>query len=101
MALEIFSPEMFPADPDVLDFVGARVDGLVATIVDARERELERRRVEACADEIVAEAMLRRTPRWRWLARAVWRRRHRLALARCLASGAREACVKLREGHSP
>lgn len=93
---------MLAPDPDVLDFVGKRVDGIVATIADARQKEMARRRIEACSDEIVAEEMLRRTPRWRWIARAIWRRRQRLAASRCAAlhgtSGALLVCASLRGG---
>ncbi len=89
---------MYAPSPEVLDFVGQRVDGLVATIVGAREKEMARKRIEACRDEIVAEEMIKRTPRWRGLARWHWRRTHRLAAARCVASGQQSVCVRLRLG---
>lgn len=89
---------MYAPSPEVLDFVGQRVDGVIATIQGAREKEMARRRLEACKDEVVFEEMLRRTPRWRWLARLHWRRMHRLAAARCVASGQQSVCVRLRLG---
>lgn len=92
---------MFAPDPEVLEVVGRRIDGIVATIADAHAREQTRRRIQACRDEVVAVEMLRRLPRVRWIARAVWRARARRAGAECVANGVAGLCAHLRgDGHA-
>lgn len=70
---------------EVRDAVLGRMDTAITAIVDARERELARRRAEACLEEIVGEEMLRRLPKIRWIARLIWKRRHRIAASQCEA----------------
>lgn len=61
----------------------------IETLVSAHEREAARKRVEGCTDWIEAEGNLRALPRWRWLARAIWRVKARRSKARCDARRAK------------
>lgn len=55
----------------------------IEALVAHSEREQARKRVEGCTDWIEAEGNLKHLPRWRWLARAVWRVKARRSRARC------------------
>lgn len=63
----------------------------IEAIVDSRDREAARRRTEACTEELVAEEMLRRLKKWRFLARFHWRRRLNKAAAYCKAQCGNDA----------
>lgn len=60
----------------------------IESIVGAAERERARLRIEACYEEKVAAEMLRRLPKWRLLARGIWRVKHRLRASNCAAQRA-------------
>lgn len=62
----------------------------IESIVGAAERERARLRIDACYEERVAAEMLRRLPKWRALARAIWRVKHRLRASNCAAQRARD-----------
>lgn len=69
-------------------------------LVSAAEREQARQRVAGCTDMLFHEAMSKRLPRWRWLARAHHRRRARKARAHCdalRAAGDPIACAMCTE----
>lgn len=55
----------------------------IDALVSAAEREQARQRVAGCTDAIFHAAMLRRLPRWRWLARFHHRRRLARAQSFC------------------
>lgn len=76
---------MMTLERQVAQEVRALAGTAAEAIVGGIERERARIRAEACIEEQVAAEMFRRLPRWRWLARLIWRSKHRRRAARCAA----------------